>query len=128
MRGASLCHAAVMESEITDCGSHLEVLTAAAKLRGEGFVDVLARASARFGIKPILVVCDDPRADVRLEDAYRVGIDIATRLRTRRVAIALRGRRPSEAEHFIELVAANRGTDVRYFADVAAARLWLLAP
>jgi hypothetical protein len=115
-----------MEPEITDRGAYLEVLTAAAKLRGEGFVDVLARASMRFGIKPILVVCDDPDADVRLEDAYRVGIDIATRLHARRVAIALRGRRPSEAEHFIELVAANRGTDVRYFADGAAARLWLL--
>ena len=128
MRGASPCHAAVMESEITDRGSHLEVFTGAAKLRSEGFVDVLARASARYGMKPILVMCDDPHADVRLEDAYRVGVDIATRLRTRRVAIALRGRRPAEAEHFIELVAANRGTDVRYFADVAAARLWLLAP
>ena len=128
MRGASPCHPAVMEPEITDRGSHLEVLTAAARLRGEGFVDVLARASARYGTKPILVVCDDPHADVGLEDAYRVGVDIATRLRTRRVAIALRGRRPSEAEQFIELVAANRGTDVRYFADVAAARLWLLGP
>ena len=128
MRGAPACHAAVMEPEITDRGSHLEVLTAAAKLRGEGFVDVLARASARFGIKPILVVCDDPHADVRLEDAYRVGIDIATRLRARRVAIALRGRRPSEADHFVELVAANRGSDVRYFEDVAAARGWLLGP
>lgn len=117
-----------MESEITDRGTHLEVFTAAARLRSEGFVDVLARASARFGIKPILVVCDDPHAHVRLEDAYRVGIEIATRLNTRRVAIALRGRRASEADHFVELVAANRGSDVRYFEDVAAARRWLLAP
>lgn len=117
-----------MEPEITDHGSYLEVLTAAARLRGEGFVDVLARASARFGAKPILVVCDDPRADVSLEDAYRVGTDIATRLGARRVAIVLRGRRASEADHFIELVAANRGIDVRHFEDVAAARRWLLQP
>jgi hypothetical protein len=117
-----------MESEITDRGSYLEVFTAAAKLRSEGFVDVLARASARFGIKPILLVCDDPHGEVRLEDAYRVGIDIATRLRARRVAIALRGRRASEADRFVELVAANRGSDVRYFEDVVAARLWLLGP
>ena len=128
MRGASPCHAAAMEPEITDRGSYLEVLTAAARLRGEGFVDVLTRAIARFGIKPILVVCDDPHAHVRLEDAYRVGIDIATRIGTRRVAIVLRGRRASEADHFIELVAANRGTDVRYFEDVAAGRQWLLQP
>lgn len=127
MRGAPPCHARVMESEITDRGSHLEVFTAAAKLRTEGFVDVLARASARFGMKPILVMCDDPHADVRLEDAYRVGIDIATRLPGRRVAIALRGRRTSEADHFVELVAANRGSDVRYFEDIEAARRWLLA-
>ncbi len=117
-----------MESEITDRGSHLEVFTAAARLRSESFVDVLARASARFGIKPILVICDDPHADVRLEDAYRVGTEIATRLRAGRVAIALRGRRASEADHFVELVAANRGSDVRFFEDVGAARQWLLRP
>ena len=116
-----------MEPEISDRGTHLEVLTAAAKLRGEDFVDVLVRASARHGMKPILVVCEDPHADVRLGDAYRVAVDIARQLPARRVAIALRGRAPSEAEHFVELVAANRGTDVRYFADVGAARAWLLA-
>jgi len=115
-----------MEPEITDRGSHLEVLTAAAKLRGEGFVDVLARASARFGVKPILVVCDDPDRDVSLDDAYRLGTEIGARVPARRVAIALRGRRASEAERFVELVAANRGTDVRYFENVPAARSWLL--
>ena len=115
-----------MEPEITDRGSHLEVLTAPARLRGEGFVDLLARASARYGVKPILVVCDDPYRDVSLKDAYRVGTDIGARLSGQRVAIALRGHRASEAERFIELVAANRGTDVRYFEDVTTARRWLL--
>ena len=114
------------QPEITDRGTHLEVITAAGKLRGEGFVDVLARASARYGMKPILVVCDDPYSDVSLEDAYRIGIEIGARLPARRVAIALRGRRASEADRFIELVAANRGTDVRYFEEVSAARRWLL--
>jgi hypothetical protein len=115
-----------MEPEITDRGSHVEVHTAPAMLCGEGFVDVLTRASARFGRKPILVVCDDPRGEVGLEDAYRVGIDIAARLASRRVAIVLRGRGTSEADRFIELVAANRGAEVRYFEDVITARRWLL--
>lgn len=115
-----------MEPEITDRGSHLEVLTAAAILRGEGFVDVLARASMRFGPKPILVVCDDPERHVSLDDAYRLGTEIGARLPARRVAIALRGRRASEADRLTELVAANRGTDVRYFENVSAARRWLL--
>jgi len=115
-----------METEINDRGNHLEVLTAAATLRGEGFVEVLARASSRYGIKPVLVVCDDPYSDVSLEDAYGIGIEIAARLPARRVAIALRGRRASETDRFIELVAANRGGDVRYFESVSAARSWLL--
>lgn len=115
-----------MEPEITDRGTHLEVVTAAARLRGEGFVDILARASARNGIKPILLVCDDPHSDISLEDAYRIGIEIATRLPARRVAIALRRRRASEADRFIELVAANRGAEVRYLENVPAARRWLL--
>ena len=115
-----------MNPDITDRGSHIEVHTAPAMLCGEGFVDVLARASTRFGSKPILVVCDDPRSEVLLEDAYRIGIEIATRLPARRVAIALRGRGASETDRFIELVAANRGTDVRYFEDLTTARRWLL--
>ena len=116
-----------MESEITDRGTHLEVFTRAARLRGEGFVDLLVGANTRFGAKPILVICDDPRGDVSLEDAYRVGTDIATRLASCRVAVALRGRRASESDRFVELVAANRGTSVRFFENVESARDWLLA-
>ena len=116
-----------MQPQITDQGSHLEVLTGAAQLRGGGFVDILERASGRFGIKPILVVCDDPHSVVGLDDAYRLGTDIGTRLPSSRVAIALRGRRTSEADRFTELVAANRGASLRYFEDVASARSWLLA-
>jgi hypothetical protein len=115
-----------MDTEISDRGNHLEVVTAAATLRGEGFVEVLARASARYGLKPILVVCDDFHSDVSVDDAYRIGIEIGTRFPAQRVAIALRGRRASEADRFIELVAGNRGTDVRYFESVPAARRWLL--
>ena len=54
-------------------------------------------------------------------------MDAATRLPLQAVAIVLRGRRASEAEHFTELVAANRGARVRYFEDLASARSWLAA-
>src|SRR5262245_5853378 len=114
-----------MDPVIADRGSHLEVTTGASHLRGSGFIDLLVSVTLRFGIKPILVLCDDPGEQITLEDAYRLGIDIATRLPSTRVAVALRGRHTSEADRFIELVAANRGSDVRFFEDVTTARTWL---
>jgi hypothetical protein len=114
-----------MEPAIADRGSHIEVLIGVHDLRGADFLDVLARASGRFGRKPILVFCDDPRHEMDLDEAYRIGVDVARRLPLQAVAIVLRGRRASEAEHFTELVAANRGARVRYFQDDASARSWL---
>lgn len=111
--------------DITDRGSHIEVELGLPSLCGTGFLDVLARASDRYGRKPLLVLCDDPAGQVDLDEAYRIGIDVATRFPRQPVAIVLRGRRASEAEYFTELVAANRGARVRYFADPAAARSWL---
>ena len=112
-------------SSITDRGSHLEVLIAVAALCGAGFVDFLASVRAQYGAKPLLVICEDPTAHVSVKDAYRIGVEIAGRLPLQRVAIALRGRKASEAERFTELVAANRGADVRYFDNVPAAKAWL---
>jgi hypothetical protein len=114
-----------MDPIISDRGSHLEVLIGAGALCEAGFVDLLVRARTRFGAKPVLVVCEDPAAHVRLEDAYRIGIDLSERLPRQRVAIALRGRKSAEAERFTELVAANRGAELRYFDDVPAAKAWL---
>jgi hypothetical protein len=112
---------------IADRGSYIEVALGLPTLRGADFLDVLARASDRFGRKPILFQCDDPHGEMDLEEAYRIGVDVATRLPLQAVAIVLRGRRASEAEHFTELVAANRGARVRYFEDLASARSWLAA-
>jgi hypothetical protein len=116
-----------MEPKILDCGAYIEILIGAPKLRNTDFIEVLLRGRAMFGAKPILVICDDPGGDVNLNDAYRVGVDIAMRLPSQRVAIALRGRHASDAERFTELVAANRGLDLRYFDDVANAREWVTA-
>jgi hypothetical protein len=116
-----------MEPAIADRGAHIEVVIGVADLRGEDFLDVLARATRRFGQKPILVLCDDPRRDMDLDEAYRIGVDVARRFPLQAVAIVLRGRHASEAEHFTELVAANRGARVRYFQNVSSARSWLPA-
>ena len=116
-----------MEPALADRGSHLEVLIGVPDLRGADFLDVLARATDRFGRKPILVLCDDPRREMHLDEAYRIGVDIARRFPLQAVAIVLRGRPASEAESFTELVAANRGGRVRYFQDPASARSWLAA-
>lgn len=112
---------------IADRGTYIEVTLGLPALRGADFLDVLARASDRFGRKPILVLCDDPHGEMDLEEAYRIGVDAAMRLPLQAVAIVLRGRRASEAEHFTELVAANRGARVRYFEDLVSARSWLAA-
>jgi hypothetical protein len=116
-----------MEPTIADRGSHIEVVIGLSKLRGPDFLDVLTRASDRFGRKPILVLCDDPGHEMNLDEAYRIGVDVAKRFPRQAVAIVLRGRRTSEAEHFTELVAANRGARVRYFQDVPSALSWAAA-
>ena len=116
-----------MEPRIADRGSHIEVVIGVSGLRGPDFLDVLGRATDRFGRKPILVLCDDPERQMDLDEAHRIGVDAARRFPRQAVAIVLRGRRTSEAEHFTELVAANRGARVRYFDDAATARSWLAA-
>jgi len=116
-----------MEPTIADRGSHIEVEIGLSKLRGGEFVDVLAYASERFGRKPILVLCDDHQREMDLQEGYRIGVEVAKRFPMQAVAIVLRGRHASEAEHFTELVAANRGGQVRYFQDVASALSWLSA-
>jgi hypothetical protein len=116
-----------MEPAIADRGSHIEVRIGVPNLRAADFLDVLARATSRFGRKPILVLCDDPRREMDLDEAYRIGVDVARRFPLQAVAIVLRDRYTSEAEYFTELVAANRGARVRYFQDVPSARSWLAA-
>ena len=116
-----------MQPAIADRGTYIEVLIGVPDLRGEDFLDVLARATGRFGQKPILVLCDDPRREMGLDEAYRIGVDVARRFPLQAVAIVLRGRHASDAEYFTERVAANRGARVRYFQDTPSARSWLAA-
>ena len=114
-----------MEPAIADRGSHIEVEIGLPGLRGGELIELLLRATDRFGRKPILVLCDDPGREMDLDDAYRIGVEVASRFPLQAVAIVLRGRHASEAEYFTELVAANRGARVRYFQDAVSTRLWL---
>jgi hypothetical protein len=116
-----------MEPAIADRGAYIEIEIGLGGLRGADFLDVLARATDRFGRKPLLVLCDDPRGEMNLDEAYRVGVDAAARFPLQALAIVLRGRRVSDAEYFSELVAVNRGARVRYFQDVGSALAWLAA-
>jgi hypothetical protein len=110
---------------IVDRGAYVEVHIGPPRLRAASAVDELAAAAAASGTKPMLVICDDPHGEVSLEDAYRLGRALAERVASPRIAIALRGRRASETDRFIELVAATRGGALRYFDDPPAALSWL---
>jgi hypothetical protein len=116
-----------MEPTIIDRGAYIEIEIGLPSLRGADLIHVLTRATHRYGRKPLLVLCDDPRHEMDLEEAYRIGVDVAMRFSLQAVAIVLRGRRASEAEYFTELVAANRGARVRHFQDVGSAQSWLAA-
>jgi hypothetical protein len=113
------------EPRIEDRGSHLEVSLSAQGFGETSFVDVLAAAVKRFGAKPILVICDDPGHAIATTRAYDVGVELSGKLPLSRIAIALTRRKSSAVDRFTELVAENRGTDVRYFESVEQARSWL---
>src|SRR5262245_12286781 len=110
---------------IEDRGSHLEVSLSARGFGQEDFVDVLAAANKRFGPKPILVICADPGETIGTGRAYDVGVELSAKLPFSRIAIALTRRKSSTADRFTELVAENRGTEVRYFESVELAKSWL---
>jgi hypothetical protein len=64
-----------MEPTIADRGSYIEVEIGLSRLRGADFLDVLRRATDRFGRKPILVLCDDLERQTDLDEAFRIGVD-----------------------------------------------------
>ena len=113
------------EPVIEDRRSHLEVSLFAQGFSETPFVDVLATATRRFGQKPILVICNDPAHAIHTTRAYDVGVELSAKLPSSRIAIVLTRRKSSSVDHFTELVAENRGTDVRYFENVEEARSWL---
>lgn len=109
-----------------DRGTHIEVVIAPAALCGPDFIGIVAEALARFGAKPLLVVCEAPAQSVGFVQAYDNGLHLSSIVRAR-IAIALGGREPTDDDRLTDLVAANRGTQVRSFRDVAAAKAWLAA-
>jgi hypothetical protein len=109
---------------LTDRGTHIEVVIGPAVLCGPGFIATVIDALGRFGAKPLLVVCDAPAEKVEFVQAYDNGLKLASIVRGR-VAIVLGGREPTDADRLTDLVAANRGTNVRSFPDLRAAKAWL---
>jgi hypothetical protein len=107
-----------------DRGTHIEVVIGRAALCGPGFIQLVAEALARFGRKPLLVVCDGPAKSIETLEAYDNGLKLASIVRTR-IAIVLGGRDPTDADRLTDLAATNRGTPVRSFPDLAAAKAWL---
>jgi hypothetical protein len=109
---------------LIDRGTHIEVLIGRAVLCGPGFIEIVADALAKFGAKPLLLICDGPAENVGCIQAYDNGLKLASTVRAR-VAIVLGGREPGDADRLTDLVATNRGKNVRSFRDLAAAKTWL---
>jgi len=109
---------------LIDRGTHIEVVIGRAVLCGPGFIDVAVDALARFGAKPLLVVCDGPAESVGSMQAYDNGLKLASTVRVR-VAIVLGGRDPTDDDRLTDLAATNRGTQVRSFRDLPEAKTWL---
>ena len=107
-----------------DRGSHIEVVIASAALCHPHFSRSISEAFAKFGRKPILVVCDGPAQNLELMQAYDNGLRLAS-IASARIAIVLGGREPTEADRLTDLAATNRGTPVRSFRDIPAAKAWL---
>ena len=110
---------------ISDRGSHIEVILGVHHFRQYGFAEVLLAAGRKFGAKPILVICDDPAGLSDVTGGYDIAVRLSAELALHKIAIALRGRPSSSADHLIEQVAQNRGVDMRYFESVLAAKAWL---
>jgi hypothetical protein len=107
-----------------DRGTHIELVIGSALRCGGGLIDVVGEAVARFGAKPLLVICDGPAESIGLIEAYENGVRLSSLVRAR-VAIVLGGREPTEADRLTEVAATNRGARVRSFRDLAAAKSWL---
>ena len=107
-----------------DHSTHIELEVGGAGLCSPGFIDIVGDALARFGPKPLLVVCHGAAESGGLIQAYDNGVKLASIARVR-VAIVLGGREPTEAERLTGLAAANRGTAVRSFSDLQTAKAWL---
>jgi len=107
-----------------DRGTHIEVVIGRAALCRSSFIQLVADALGKFDVKPLLMVCEGPAESIGLFQAYDNGLKLASIMRTR-VAIVLNGRDPTQSDRMTDLAATNRGTQVRTFRDLPAAKAWL---
>lgn len=78
-----------------------------------------------YGVDRVMLVCDRFRSGQTLTDAYQLGKQVATEGARLRICILLTNRPVQPVDHFVELVARNRGGRIEYFDDYAAAKEWL---
>lgn len=94
----------------------------------EGCVQLLAPIVRQHGVDRVLVVCTDAVDNIDRIEAYWTGEAIARLLSGVRLAIAVTRRSVDYLEDFAAGIARDRGSDVRYFGDLDAAKRWLLSP
>ena len=74
----------------------------------------------------VIAEADAPVRQLNTVDAYQSSSELSeSDIRGIRMACCFRGYQPDELTSFFVTVAANRGTQIRFFTDMDAAREWL---
>jgi hypothetical protein len=103
-------------------GNYTEVLIGSGKLAEWAYTDLVAQIRAT-PVKPLILVWEASREDLDFLQAFNMGMALAGL--TAHIAIVFSGDDINEAGRFTELVARNRGAQVRICEDVTSAKAWL---
>ena len=108
--------------QVLNRGSFTQVLIGPGKLAESAYADLVAHLRAAAA-KPLVVVWEASCEDVDFLQTFKMGSALAGV--TGPIAIVFGRRDIKEADRFTELVARNRGAQVRTCEDVPSARAWL---
>ena len=101
---------------------HTEVLIGPGKLSESAYADLVGHIRAAAA-KPLLLVWETSCQDVDFLQSFKMGMALAGLKAP--IAIVFGRGEINEADRFTELVARNRGAQVRTCEDVPSAKAWL---
>ena len=107
---------------VVDRGSYAQVVIAPGKLPAWAYADLVVHIRAA-PVKPLLVIWETSPEDLDFLQAFNMGMALAGV--AARIAIVFGRGYINETDRFTELVARNRGAQVRTCDDVPSAKAWL---